>query len=219
MSSPSHAADDGSLARSTGGAAARGAMLIALAVLIGLVLLWSALDDADTVIADSGDTSQDDGAAGDDADDGGATDDGGAAVDDGADDSTTPTNDVPSDTTIAPIPDEPAGEARDPAEVTVLVANGTGGRGVAGAVSDKLKTRGFISDAANALNTQMSVIYYDEGFAADARVVAETIGATPDIIQPVPAEGTIAVSSDAIDRAEAADIVVIIGTDDLIPTG
>jgi hypothetical protein len=194
-------------------------MLIALAVLIGLVLLWSALDDADTVIADSGDTSQDDGAAGDDADDGGATDDGGAAVDDGADDSTTPTNDVPSDTTIAPIPDEPAGEARDPAEVTVLVANGTGGRGVAGAVSDKLKTRGFISDAANALNTQMSVIYYDEGFAADARVVAETIGATPDIIQPVPAEGTIAVSSDAIDRAEAADIVVIIGTDDLIPTG
>lgn len=219
MSSPSHAADDGSLVRSTGGAAARGAMLIALAVVIGLVLLWSALDDAETVIADPGDATQDNGAAGgDDAADDGA-DNGGAAVDDSSDDSTTPTNDVPSDTTLAPLPDEDAGQAREPAEVTVLVANGTGGRGVAGAVSDKLKTRGFISDAANALNTQTSVVYYDEGFAADARVVAETIGATPDVIQPVPAAGTIAVSADAIDRAEAADIVVIVGTDDLIPTG
>ena len=45
-----HAADDGSLARSTGGAAARGAMLIALAVVIGLVLLAFVLDDPATVV-------------------------------------------------------------------------------------------------------------------------------------------------------------------------
>lgn len=195
-------------------------MLIALAVLIGLVLLWSALDDAETVIADSGDATQDDDAGGsDDADDNGAAGDDGDTTGDAGDDSPTPTNDVPSDTTIAPLPaDDDPGEAREPAEVTVLVANGTGGRGVASAVSNKLKTRGFISDAANALNTQVSVIYYDEGFAADARVVAETVGTTPDVIQPAP-EGTIGVASDAVDRAEAADIVVIIGTDDLIPTG
>jgi len=215
--SRSHAADDGSLARSTGGAAARGAMLIALAVLVGLILLWSALDDAETVIADSGDAAQDDGSTDDATDDGtddGATDD---ATDDGTDDGSTVTNTVPSETTIAPLPDDTA-DAREPAEVTVLVANGTGGRGVAGRVSDKLKARGYISDAANALNTPVSVIFYDEGFAADARAVAETLGTTPDVIQPVP-EGTIGVSADAADRAESADIVVIVGSDERIPTG
>ncbi|MFT7476398.1 MAG: hypothetical protein ACI81L_003351, partial [Verrucomicrobiales bacterium] len=45
-----HATDDGSLARSTGGAAARGAMLIALALVIGLVLMAFALDDPQTIV-------------------------------------------------------------------------------------------------------------------------------------------------------------------------
>ena len=45
-----HAAEDGSLARSTGGAAARGALLIALALAIGLLLVTFALDDPQTEI-------------------------------------------------------------------------------------------------------------------------------------------------------------------------
>ena len=53
MSNGYHAADDGSLARSTGGAAARGAMLIALALVIGLILMAFALDDPQTVVAGS----------------------------------------------------------------------------------------------------------------------------------------------------------------------
>jgi hypothetical protein len=193
-------------------------MLIALAVLIGLILLWSALDDAETVIADDADATQDDDAG---TTDGDATDDGtDGATDDGtdpADDSTTVTNDQPADETITSTT-LPEAEARPAAEVNVLVANGTGGRGVAGRVSDKLKARGYISDASNATNTQTSVIYYDEGFAADARAVAEAINTTPDVIQPTPS-GTIAVSADAVDRAESADIVVIVGADDRIPTG
>ena len=51
MSSPGyHAAEEGTLARSTGGAAARGAMLIALALVIGLLLVMFALDDPQTQV-------------------------------------------------------------------------------------------------------------------------------------------------------------------------
>ena len=54
----SHAADDGSLARSTGGAAARGALLIALAVVIGLVLMAFALEDESTEVTSTVGTDQ-----------------------------------------------------------------------------------------------------------------------------------------------------------------
>lgn len=201
----SHAADDGSLARSTGGAAARGAILIALAVVIGLVLMAFALDDKGTEVQAGGDT---------------GTTTTTESTDNGVTDSTDPVQD--GSTTVAPstIPVDPGDgtPARQPSEVNVLVANGTGGKGIAGALSDKLIAVGYIAKASNAPSTADSVIYYREGYDGDARAVAELLGATPEVI--LPATDPIAVSSSAVSdgRLEEANVVVIVGNDGKIPT-
>lgn len=216
MSEPQHAADDGSLARSTGGAAARGAMLIALAVVIGLLLLAFALDDPDTeVTAGSGDDSSQSDDSSDDAGD--------SAGDDTAGDDTSATTSTTSTTPPSTITTVPANEPRPPAEVSVLVANGTGERGVAGAVSDKINSRGYIAlDAANAAApTTESVIFYREGFDGNAVSIAEIIGTTADLVLPEPADGTIGVAQNAIDdgRLAQASVIVILGSDGRIPLG
>ncbi len=226
-----HASDDGSLVRSTSGAAARGAMLIAVAIIIGLVLLMFALDDPATVVEASPgteDVTTDDGDATADAgDDAAATDDTADAGDDTGSTGQEAVDPAEVDTSA----DDPAvietddaaaapadGEARQPAEVNVLVANGTGEGGVAGSVSDKLKRRGYLANAANAPSTANAVIFYREGYAADAREVATILGAVATVIQPAPAN--IAVNQNAIDdgRLAEANVVVIIGADGLIPT-
>ncbi len=218
-----HAADDGSLARSTGGAAARGAMLIALAVVIGLVLLAFVLDDPGTVVtATPDDTEQADDADGSTDADADTGDDGVVAVDPDDTDSEG-TEAVIPDEDPTDIPDEPAdpGDTRVPAEVNILAANGTGGSGVAGAVADQLKARGYIAEAANAPTTDTSVIYYREGYADDARAVADIVGATPEILLPVPPDGAVPVAANAIEdgRLERANVVVIVGNDGRIPVG
>lgn len=206
-----HAADDGSLARSTGGAAARGALLIALAVVIGLVLMAFALEDESTEVTSTDDTDQTTETTVP-ADDGTGDDGTSADVEDPGDGTT--------DTTAAPetIPPADAGDLRPPGEVNVLVANGTGGKGVAGAVSDKLIARGYISPSSNAPSTAESVIYYRDTYEDDARAVAEIVGTTADLLRP--AVDPIAVSPAAINdgRLDAANIVVIIGNDERIPT-
>lgn len=205
----SHAADDGSLARSTGGAAARGALLIALAVVIGLVLMAFALDDESTEVTSTDATDQTTIPQADTDDDGTGAD----AIDPGTDDGTTGTTAAPA--TIAPAD---GGDPRPPGEVNVLVANGTGGKGVAGTVSDKLIARGYISPASNAPSTAESVVYYRDTYEDDARAVAEIIGTTADLLRP--AADPIAVSPAAISdgRLDAANIVVIIGNDERIPS-
>ena len=225
MSSPGHhAADDGSLARSTGGAAARGAMLIALALIIGLVLMAFALDDPDTELTsgdDVSDVSPDD--TGDDTDVTDGTGDPAGDIDNGigedtgeAGDGTTGTSAPPE--TIGPV--EEGDGPRPPAEVNVLVANGTGGKGIAGSLADKLIADGYIAKASNAPSTAAGIIYYRQGYADDARAVATILGAPPDILTPAPGDGTIAVAPDAVSdgRLSDANVVVIVGSDNAIPT-
>ncbi len=216
-----HAADDGSLARSTGGAAARGAMLIALAVVIGLVLLAFVLDDPATVVTAPDGTEQEAGADDSEAE---AEDAGEGTVNvqepegtEGSEDAVIPEDDV-TNIEDEVVPADP-GDTRVPAEVNVLSANGTGGSGVAGAISDKVKARGYIGEASNATVTQDSVIYYREGYSADAIAIAGIVGATPEIVLPAPAD--IPVAQNAIDdgRLAAAHVVVIIGNDGRIPVG
>jgi len=230
MSSGYHAADDGSLARSTGGAAARGAMLIALALAIGLLLMWRALDDPATAVtvtdADAVATDTDaDAAATDDAasdataaDDAAATDDTGGvtAVDPGDGTTATEPEQIPEETDPAvtePVP----GEFVQPSEVNVLVANGIGGAGVAGGTADKLIADGYLANAANAPATAEGVIFYRPGYDANARAVAEILGAAPDVVQPAP--DTVGVAAEAINdgRLAEANIIVIIGADNAVP--
>jgi hypothetical protein len=205
-----HAADDGSLARSTGGAAARGALLIALAVVIGLVLMAFALEDESTEVTSTDDTDQPtETTVPDEGNDGTGTDVGDP---DDTDNGATGTTAAP-----ATIPPADGGDPRPPGEVNVLVSNGTGGKGVAGEVSDKLIARGYISPSSNAPSTAESVIYYRDTYEDDARAVAQIIGTTADLLRP--AADPIAVSPAAINdgRLDAANIVVIIGNDERIP--
>ncbi len=224
-----HAADDGSLARSTGGAAARGAMLIALALIIGLLLMAFALDDPPTDLSSqaTADNVETDADAGTDAADAGdsADDEAVNVVDptDTEDADSPPATIDEGDSTTETIPDEveppPGGEARPASEVSVLVANGTGGRGVAGAVSDKLKAAAYIAAVSNAPSTAEAVIYYKAGYDGDARAVADVLGAPVSIIKPAPEDGTIGVASEAISdgRLDAANVIVIIGADNAVP--
>lgn len=225
MSNGFHAAEDGSLARSTGGAAARGAMLIALAIVIGLLLLTFALNDQETEVAVTDDDTEEvdtegDGIETDETD----TEAGVEAVDPSTDEETADTTDgdtTDADAEAESIPEDPIETGARPAsEVNVLVANGIGTSGIAGAAADTLRASGYIGVAADAPNTAASVIYYREGFDADARAVATVLGSTPDIIQPVPADGSVPINQNAIDdgRAGEANVVVIIGTDGAIPT-
>lgn len=179
-------------------------MLIALAVVIGLLLLRWALDDTETATTS---TNEGNGVTETSAPDSS----GNTTPVDSSGASTTTTSEV----TVVTVPTDQV--ARPAAEVIVLVSNGTGGSGVAGGVSDKLTADGYISDASNANPTEDSSIFYDEGYAADAREVANIIGATPDLIKQRP-DGAFGVPANAVDRAENAHVVVIIGTDTLIPT-
>lgn len=212
-----HAADDGSLARSTGGAAARGAMLIALALVIGLVLMAFALDDPDTEIV-AGESTTDEVTTDTTADD--ASDDA-TTTDTTADGDVDPTGTTTAPATIPPVT-EPVGDGpRAPSEVNILVANGTGGRGIAGALADTLIADGYIANAANAPSTAAGVIYYRQGYADDARAIAGILGAAPDILTPAPGDGTIAVAAEAISdgRLAQANVVVIVGADNAVPSG
>lgn len=229
MSNAYHAADDGSLARSTGGAAARGAMLIAVALVIGLLLMAFALDDPATeVVASSADTTQTD----DTVDDGTAEPDATTETDPTVADQETGVEAVDPDPTADEVPatippvddvvvDPPAGTLLPSNEVNVLVANGTGGAGVAGGIADQLIADGYTAQVSNAPATAAAVIFYRAGFDANALAIAEILGAAPDIVSLVPADGSISVSAEAINdgRLDQANIIVIAGTDNAIPVG
>ena len=223
-SSGIHAAEDGSLARSTGGAAARGAMLIALALVIGLLLVMFALDDPQTELA-AGDSDSDVAAETTDAVDGTeGTEDAG-----GADDAAAPSVGEPEAGTAETIPqiDEESSVVTDPPvepgvplppnEVTVLIANGRGQAGVAGGLRDLVVADGYTAEVSNAPATASGVIYYRPGFDANAIAIGQALGAAPDAVLPAPE--SIPVSSDAVSdgRLDNANIVVIIGADESVP--
>lgn len=164
---------------------ARGAALVVVAVVIGLFLLREGLDTSEAVTTNSGsdDSSE-------------TTDSADSATDEGTDEGTETTT-----TTVA---------GRPAAEVPTIVLNGTDIGGVAGKYSDALASAGYQltdPDGANAdANTAVTLIYFAEGFEADAAAVAKAIGAPASVVpEPLPTTppGPIA----------GASVVVVIGTD------
>lgn len=204
----------------------RALILIGAAVVIGLLLLARGFDSgADTIASlDSGDTAADDGGSTDGTDgavtDGATTEttvavtDGGTATDGATTDSTTPATDgATTDTTGGAV-------ARDPSQIgTVLVANGSGTSGVAGRLTDSLLALNYTADAANAPDTSTSSILFREGYSAEAIALATSIGAQQTIVQQLAAGSQPPVDADAQDRATAANIIIIIGSDGAIPIG
>ncbi len=135
--------------------AIRGVLLVAVAVVIGALLLANGLDDgAATVRSDSG------------------------------------SDDNASTTTTEPDTQTPAGSL-DRADIPVVVANGAGIEGAAGAVSDLLASAGYpqpiSEDATNPDPTGLDTVYYvTADFQEAALQVASDLGLTPDAVVPIP---------------------------------
>ena len=192
----------GGLGPSNGAAAPRALLLIVVAVLLGAALLWKGLDDGTDLVSDqptptttapTGDGTPDDGT-------------GDGTPDDGTGGTTT--------STLFPTITEP------PSEVQVLVANGSGTARAAGSVTELLVPKGYATLApANAQPTDSTMIFFRPGMVAEARAVMELLAPdSPDLLAQIPPTG-LAVAENALDRLEAADIVVILGADGRIHNG
>ena len=150
-----YAADDGSFGRSAGGAMARGIALIVAAVLLGVILL-RATDGPEPFSGVSASESDDD--------------DG-----DGSTVTTTDPGTVTTASTAAPA------VAHNPAEVTVLVANGAGIDGLASRIADQLKAANYVlSEPGNTkAPADESTVFYTAGYEADAAAVAALLSPPP----------------------------------------
>lgn len=157
-----HAAADGSFGRSAGGAAGRGIVLLAVALLIGILLLNATDSDPPGTRVTTEPSGATDG-------DGGDGDDGGGG--DAAAATTAPP------TTMAPRPAQ---------EVKVIVVNASGVKGAAGKASDMLKPPGYnVLAPTNATNSD-SAVYFSPGYEADAAAVAAALGFAVSTVKPLP---------------------------------
>lgn len=146
--------------QSPSASAGRGVALVAIATLIGIFLLWKGPgSDNVRLQTESGDTTQ--------------------------------TGNQPSKSTVATTTTAAApATSVPPAQLTLVVANGSGKSGVAGALSDTLKAAGYAQVKATNTTGQIpnTVVYFDAGFEADARDVAEKAGIASTVVQARPAE-------------------------------
>lgn len=168
---------------------ARGAALVVVAVLLGLVLLRNGLDTSEVV------TSSRDTETTDEGTDGGTTD---VGADDGADAGTDEGTDGTTDTVAV----------RPPAEVSVIVLNGTSVAGTAGKYSDAIGSAGYqmLEPGNSTAKTAVTLVHFVEGFEAEATAVATAAG-VPATVSPTP------LPDPAPGDVGAANVVVVVGTD------
>ena len=157
-----HAAADGSFGRSAGAAGGRGFALIAVALLLGTLVLNATDDEPPGARLTTGSSP-----TVDDGDDG----------DDGAD--TTTTLPTITSTTLPPL--------RPPAEVKVLVVNGTRTKGAAKKVTDVLAPAGYNTLApTDAPATDASKVYFEVGYEKEAAAVASLLQLPASAVVPIP---------------------------------
>jgi hypothetical protein len=153
-----------------------GAVLIGVAVLIGFVLLLKGFDQ-----------------------EGGVVETGAPAVE-----TTTTTSAVAGpgvdDTTTTTTPE------RSPAEVNVVVANGSGGTGQASQNKATLTAAGYTTvETTNAPVRSTSVVYFAEGWESEAAAVAEELEIAVTAVTEMPASPPVPLGE--------ATVLVIIGAD------
>ncbi|MEY2421169.1 MAG: LytR cell envelope-related transcriptional attenuator [Acidimicrobiaceae bacterium] len=105
----------------------------------------------------------------------------------------------------------PVVQAHDPAQVKVLVLNGSGKSGVAKTAKDQLAAANYtVLEPGNVSGGTItaSIVYFVPGYDADAGTVAAKLGLAASAAQPLPNPLPASVAD-----AQGANIVVIIGTD------
>jgi hypothetical protein len=97
---------------------------------------------------------------------------------------------------------------RAPAEVKVLVANGSDVDGAAGAQTDALEALGYVT--ADPTNTPEKVtatlIYFTVGYEAEAEALAEALGVDPTTVEPLPTPAPVG-------DLQLSNLLVIVGPD------
>ncbi len=167
MSQRRHAASDGSFAKSAGGAAGRGILLIAVAVLVGVLILRNGFDSG------GGSSSP-------------PTTSAGGAVTSVSTNTTAAGGSTESTAATTP-------STRPANQVKVFVANGAGIQGAAGKAVETLTPLGYVAVAGNSPNrVQTTTVYYTEGYQAEAQGVAAALGAPAASVQPMPTPPPIA---------------------------
>src|SRR3954447_13703491 len=158
--------------------AARGAALIAVAVIIGIVLLQYT-DDGTTGPVGDGGTGK--GSAG-------------TTTSSSSSSATTAGSGGTTATTTA---------AKPPAQVTVLVLNGSGKPGAAATQTDLLKAKGYATlPAADAPAQQGTVVEFKPGYDRECATVATAVGGSPKVQ---------AISDPPPNGSDTANCVVILG--------
>ncbi len=214
----------------------RGVLVALIALTIGAVVLTQGSDDdgvdsaadeasittGELTAADPNATLTDDEAqAGDAATDPAAptTDDAmadGAATEDATTDGASTASSDPATTTLTTAP-ALADTARPAGDVEVVVLNATDRKGIAGQGTELLGAAGYATvPAGNATNAVGSVIYYLEGYRADAIAVSQVFtDGLEGLVQPYDPTSPPAVAEDIAD----AKVIVVLGVDDAIPIG
>lgn len=189
--------------RSASDAALRGALLVAVAVIIGALLIWRGhKDDNNTTSVTAGDSTTSTRAP-----TGATTSRSGVTTRAGV--------------TTAAGPTTPIGVTRQASQVKVMAANGSGVDGYATQVHQKLATGGYSSLGANNANPGQanSFIYYREGYQEDARALAVFLGADGNIVQAMPASLADRLPQAVVNTAQNANIVIILGADKQVKVG
>ena len=194
------------LGPSNGSAAPRGIILIVVASVLGILLLWKGIDGPTSDVAGPSSNSSTTTVAEADSDEGE-----GGEGEIGESDLLDITGDPTTTTTTTLFPPTP------PAEVQVLVANGSGISGGAGTVTDLLIPQGYTTlPAANAIPTDVTGIYFRTGMSQEARIIQEQLAPDyPNVLMQIPDDG-LEVPDSTADRVEQADVVIILGSDGVI---
>lgn len=154
------------------GSPVKGAILVVVAVVIGLVLL---------------------------RDDGAST----AQVAVGAEDNPTEAEDPDTtssttSTTAAP---------RPPAEVKVLVANGSGVNGAASAKTTELEALGYVTgNPTDAERVTATVVYFTDGYEPEAKALATSLGAAETAVAMIPTPAP-------VDDTQLSNLLIVLGPD------
>lgn len=96
---------------------------------------------------------------------------------------------------------------RPPAQVKVLVANGSGVNGAAGTTTDELEALGYVTGTpTNAERVPATVVYFTAGFEAEAAALAEALGAPVTSVVMMPAVAP-------VDDLQLSNVLVVVGPD------
>ncbi len=186
MSPGSHAADDRSFQRSAGIQAGRAALLIGVAILIGVLLLHRTPGGGGgTAVSVDTTTSA-------------------------STDQTSPTTarGTGPGTTAKPTTGTTIGTLRAPQDIKVLVANGTSTPGLAGKVSNVVHAKGY-NTLASTNSTQKpaaSIVFFQPSYSADAAALAGKLNLPGTAVQAMPQPPPVA-------NLNGANILITVGPD------